>query len=202
MKNHKFFFIALFVAASAAFIPAQGAPAEEGATLHFRADAESELLAGYEKGAAPSAASQEGAAARLKAYAAALGKRDFASAYAMMRLSFQAANPRVDWEMSLKDRGDLWASGRLQILRSSWTRNPMGQPAGDYVAYDFLGNRTNGDFDCGYIVLHQPTENAVFSVVRTEANHVPAEFVVDGAPQPEVLGQLPCFLGNALSAKR
>ena len=198
----------LFIAISGAaltFLPsaiAQPAVAENVRETQMRVDPLVEYLAGYSAKAPPSADSQQRAASRLQAYAAALGQRDFAAAYAMLRLSYQAANPREHWEMNLKNRGDSWATGKLQILRASWMLDPAGQPRGAYVAYDFAGNRSNGDFDCGYIVLHQPTEKAEFSVVRTEANYVAAEHVVAGKPADEVMAQLPCFLGNLVADKR
>ncbi|RYY21869.1 MAG: hypothetical protein EOP62_23980, partial [Sphingomonadales bacterium] len=42
----------------------------------------------------PAPVDEEGAIDRLAAYTMALAKRDYASAYAMLRLSFQASNPR------------------------------------------------------------------------------------------------------------
>lgn len=158
-----------------------------------------DLQAGFSVATPPSKASQSQAFAKVAAYAKALSERDFTAAYAMLRLSYQAANPKIHWEMSLRDRGDLWANGAVKILRSSWTRDPAGQPAGNYAAFDFLGYRSNGDLDCGYIVVHQPFENSEFSIVRTEANYVAAEFVDKGVPHADVLSQLPCFVGNAFA---
>lgn len=160
-----------------------------------------DLQAGFSTATPPSEASKVQAFATVAAYAKALSDRDFTAAYAMLRLSYQAANPKIHWEMNLRDRGDLWANGAVKILRSSWTRDPAGQPAGNYAAFDFLGYRSNGDLDCGTVVVHQPFENSEFSIVRTEANYVAAEFLDKGVPNANILPQLPCFVGNAFVGK-
>lgn len=68
-------------------------------------------------GVAP--ADERAAMERFAAYTMALARRDYASAYAMLRLSFQAANPRLEWEMNLRKRPVLWADGTLRVLRLS-----------------------------------------------------------------------------------
>lgn len=181
---------------------AQEVSAPKSASVTIRADAEVDYLNGFSAAAPPSDDAQARALERVKAYAMALRGRDFSSAYAMLRLTYQAANPKVEWEMNLRNRGDLWANGDLQILRSSWTRNPIGQPAGSYAAFDFLGYRANGDLDCGYIVVHQAAEKDDFSIVRTDASYVPALSVSGGVPDADVMAQLPCFLGNVFAKKQ
>lgn len=47
----------------------------------------------------------------------------------MLRLSFQASNPRLEWEMNLRKRAALWADGTLRILRLTWYADPAGQPS-------------------------------------------------------------------------
>jgi hypothetical protein len=170
-------------------------------SLSMRDGAVLDLQSGFSEAAPPSERAKAQALARVASYAKALAARDFAAAYFMLRLSYQAANPKIHWEMNLRNRGDLWADGKVQILRSSWTRDPAGQPAGNYVVFDFLGYRPNGDMDCGFIAAHQPFENSEFSIVRTEANYVAAEFMDHRVPQAEVLPQLPCFLGNVFSGQ-
>ena len=54
---------------------------------------------------------------RFAAYTLALSKRDFAAAYAMLRLSFQASNPRLEWEINQRKREALWADGTIRVLR-------------------------------------------------------------------------------------
>lgn len=201
MPRRVFLAVSCFVGACAAPVMAQVGEQAGMPAVVFRSDADTDFLTGYTQNSPPSLDSRERADERLRAYADALARRDYPAAYAMLRLSFQSANPRVDWEMGLRNRGELWASGKLQILRSSWMRDPAGQPSGAYVAYDFMGTRPDGAFDCGYIVLHQPFEKADFSVVRTESNYVAAEFGMAGMPHTEVLGQLPCFLGEMPAAK-
>jgi len=147
----------------------------------------------------PSPSDEEGAIDRLAAYTMALAKRDYASAYAMLRLSFQAANPRLEWEMNLRKRPALWADGTLRILRLSWYADPAGQPAGLYAAFDFRGDRTDGAMDCGYVVVHRAASGAVWTVVRTDTSEVPPELIEEGIPKADVLRQLPCYLGQGIA---
>lgn len=142
---------------------------------------------------------QAAAAESLSAYVLALKSRDYQAAYAMLRLSYQAANPRLDWEMKLRSRDGLWADGNIRVLRVSWYKDPADQPLGLYSAYDFRGDRTDGGMDCGYIVVHQAAKNSAFSVVRTDTSYVPAHLMKDGVPEVGVLRQLPCFLGKGIA---
>jgi hypothetical protein len=75
----------------------------------------------------------------------------------MLRLSFQASNPRLEWEMNQRKREGLWADGTIRILRLSWYLDPAGQPAGLYAAFDFRGDRPDKTMDCGYVVVHRAT---------------------------------------------
>lgn len=132
-------------------------------------------------------------------YGEALKSRDFAAAYQMLRLSYQAANPRLEWEMGLRRRDGLWVDGALRLLRQSWYQNPKGQPEGLYAAFDFRGDRADGSMDCGYVVVHQALENSAFTIVRTDTNFVPEHLLKDAVPQADVLRQLPCFLGRGIA---
>lgn len=146
------------------------------------------------------AAADEGAAmGRFAAYTVALAKRDYASAYAMLRLSFQAANPRLEWEMNLRKRAVLWADGTLRVLRVSWYVDPAGQPPGLYAAFDFRGDRSDRTMDCGYVVVHRTAPGAEWTVVRTDTSEVPPELIEDGVPKADVLRQLPCYLGKGIA---
>lgn len=148
---------------------------------------------------APTPADESDAMGRVAAYTMALAKRDYASAYAMLRLSFQAANPRLAWEMNLRKRETLWADGTIRILRLSWYLDPAGQPPGTYAAFDFRGDRADGTMDCGYVVVHRAAPGADFSVVRTDTSEVPREMMEDGIPKADVLRQLPCYLGKGIA---
>ena len=148
---------------------------------------------------APTAADEKGAFDRFTAYTMALAKRDYDAAYAMLRLSFQAANPRLEWEMNQRKRAQLWADGRLRILRLSWYSDPVGQPSGLYAAFDFRGNRADGAMDCGYVVVHRAAPAAAFTVVRVDASEVPPDLMEDGVPKVDVLRQLPCWLGEGIA---
>lgn len=148
---------------------------------------------------APAPVDEEGAIDRFAAYTMALAKRDYASAYAMLRLSFQAANPRLEWEMNLRKRTQLWADGALRILRLSWYLDPQGQPAGLYAAFDFRGDRADGTMDCGYVAVHRAAPGAAWTVVRTDTSEVPPELIEDGVPKADVLHQLPCYLGRGIA---
>ena len=148
---------------------------------------------------APAPVDEEGAIDRFAAYTMALAKRDYASAYAMLRLSFQAANPRLEWEMNLRKRTQLWADGTLRILRLSWYLDPQGQPAGLYAAFDFRGDRADGTMDCGYVAVHRAAPGAAWTVVRTDTSEVPPELIEDGVPKADVLHQLPCYLGKGIA---
>ena len=145
------------------------------------------------------AADERAAMERFAAYTMALAKRDYASAYAMLRLSFQAANPRLEWEMNLRKRAVLWADGTLRVLRLSWYADPAGQPAGLYAAFDFRGDRADGTMDCGYVVVHRAAPGAAWSVVRTDTSEVPPELIEEGVPKADVLTQLPCYLGKGIA---
>lgn len=147
----------------------------------------------------PTATDESDAMASLAAYTLALARRDFASAYAMLRLSFQAANPRLEWEMNLRKRDALWADGTIRILRLSWYLDPAGQPPGVYAAFDFRGDRPDGTMDCGYVVVHRSAPGSDFTVVRTDTSEVPADLIEDGVPKVDVLGQLPCYLGKGIA---
>ena len=102
-------------------------------------------------------------------------------AYAMLRLSFQAANPRLEWEMNLRKRPVLWADGTLRVLRLSWYSDPAGQPPGLYAAFDFRGDRADGTMDCGYVVVHRAVPDAAWTVVRTDTSEVPPELMLPPA---------------------
>lgn len=136
--------------------------------------------------------------ARFQGYAQALQSRDYDAAYQMLRLSYQASNPRLEWEMALRRRDGLWVDGQMRLMRQSWYHNPQGQAEGLYVAFDFRGDRSDGSMDCGYVVLHQASENAEFTVVRTDTSFVPSHLLTDGVPQADVLRQLPCFMGKGV----
>ncbi len=145
------------------------------------------------------AADESAAMGRFAAYTMALTKRDYASAYAMLRLSFQAANPRLEWEMNLRKRAVLWADGTLRVLRVSWYADPAGQPPGLYAAFDFRGDRSDRTMDCGYVVVHRTAPGAEWTVVRTDTSEVPPELIEDGVPKADVLRQLPCYLGKGIA---
>ena len=147
----------------------------------------------------PSPSDEEGAIDRFAAYVLALEKRDFAGAYAMLRLSYQASNPRLEWEMNQRKRASLWADGQIRPLRLSWYLDPAGQPAGLYAAFDFRGDRKDGTMDCGYVVVHRVTPADGWTVVRTDTSEVPAELIEDGVPKADVLRQLPCYLGKGIA---
>lgn len=180
---------ALFVAAPAAFAaPPAVAP-----------DVEREVIAPEGVIFKPAPTDEEGAIDRLAAYTMALSKRDFESAYAMLRLSFQASNPRLEWEMNQRKRATLWADGQIRPLRLSWYLDPAGQPVGLYAAFDFRGDRKDGTMDCGYVVVHRATPANGWTVVRTDTSEVPADLIEDGVPKVDVLRQLPCYLGKGIA---
>lgn len=147
----------------------------------------------------PAPIDEEGAIDRLAAYTMALAKREYESAYAMLRLSFQASNPRLEWEMNLRKRPMLWADGTIRLLRLSWYLDPAGQPPGLYAAFDFRGDRKDKAMDCGYIVVHRATPADGWTVVRTDTSEVPADLIEDGVPKADVLRQLPCYLGKGIA---
>lgn len=147
----------------------------------------------------PSPSDEEGAIDRFAQYTLALERRDYAAAYAMLRLSFQASNPRLEWEMNLRKRATLWADGQIRPLRLSWYLDPAGQPPGLYAAFDFRGDRKDRTMDCGYIVVHRATPADGWTVVRTDTSEVPAELIEDGVPKADVLRQLPCYLGKGIA---
>ena len=147
----------------------------------------------------PSPFDEEGAIDRFAEYTLALERRDFAAAYAMLRLSFQAANPRLEWEMNLRKRTTLWADGQIRPLRLSWYLDPAGQPPGLYAAFDFRGDRKDRTMDCGYVVVHRATPADGWTVVRTDTSEVPADLIEDGVPKADVLRQLPCYLGKGIA---
>ena len=147
----------------------------------------------------PSPSDEEGAIDRFAEYTLALEKRDFAAAYGMLRLSFQAAKPRLEWEMNLRKRPTLWADGQIRPLRLSWYLDPAGQPAGLYAAFDFRGDRKDGTMDCGYVVVHRATPADAWTVVRTDTSEVPGDLIEDGVPKADVLRQLPCYLGKGIA---
>lgn len=147
----------------------------------------------------PAAGDESAAMDRFAAYAMALAKRDYDSAYAMLRLSFQASNPRLEWEMNLRKRPILWADGTIRVLRLSWYADPAGQPPGLYAAFDFRGDRKDRTMDCGYVVVHRAAPGAGWTVVRTDTSEVPADLLEDGVPKADVLRQLPCYLGKGIA---
>ena len=147
----------------------------------------------------PAPLDEEGAIDRFAEYVLALERRDFAAAYAMLRLSFQASNPRLEWEMNLRKRATLWVDGQIRPLRLSWYLDPPGQPAGLYAAFDFRGDRKDGTMDCGYVVVHRVEPGAGWTVVRTDTSEVPRDLIEDGVPKADVLHQLPCYLGKGIA---
>lgn len=162
-------------------------------------EVEREVVAPGAKDFKPAAVDEEGAIDRFAEYVLALERRDFAAAYAMLRLSFQASNPRLEWEMNLRKRTTLWSDGRIRPLRLSWYLDPEGQPAGLYAAFDFRGDRTDGTMDCGYVVVHRAELGANWTVVRTDTSEVPPDLIEDGVPKADVLRQLPCYLGKGIA---
>lgn len=162
-------------------------------------EVEREVVAPEGKDFKPAPIDEEGAIDRFAEYTHALARRDFAAAYAMLRLSFQASNPRLEWEMNLRKRPTLWADGTLRMLRLSWYSDPAGQPPGLYAAFDFRGDRKDGTMDCGYVVVHRAAPDTGWTVVRTDTSEVPAEMIEDGVPKADVLHQLPCYLGKGIA---
>ena len=165
----------------------------------FAPEVEREVIAPEGVTFKPSPFDEEGAVDRFAEYTLALERRDFAAAYAMLRLSFQAANPRLEWEMNLRKRAGLWADGTIRILRLSWFADPAGQPPGLYAAFDFRGDRKDGTMDCGYVAVHRTAPGAEWTVVRTDTSEVPADLIEDGVPKADVLRQLPCYLGKGIA---
>lgn len=147
----------------------------------------------------PAPADEEGAIDRFAGYTLALARRDYTAAYAMLRLSFQASNPRLEWEMNMRKREALWADGQIRILRLSWYPNPAGQPAGLYAAFDFRGDRKDGTMDCGYVVVHRSDPASAFTVVRIDTSEVPPDLIEDGIPKADILRELPCYLGKGIA---
>jgi hypothetical protein len=176
-----------------------GIPAAVAAPLTLAPEVEREIIVAEGASFEPSSADEEGAAARFADYALALEKRDYAAAYAMLRLSFQASNPRLEWEMNHRKRAALWADGTIRVLRLSWYLDPAGQPRGVYAAFDFRGDRKDGTMDCGYVVVHRAAPGAGWTVVRTDTSEVPPELIEDGVPKADVLRQLPCYLGKGIA---
>ncbi|MBN8844042.1 MAG: hypothetical protein J0H88_12430 [Sphingomonadales bacterium] len=147
----------------------------------------------------PDTADETAAMDRFAAYTMALSKRDFAAAYAMLRLSFQATNPRLEWEMNQRKRTSLWADGQIRVLRLTWYLDPAGQPPGLYAAFDFRGDRKDGAMDCGYVAVHRAKPGDPFTIVRIDTSEVPRELMEDGVPKADVLRQLPCYLGKGIA---
>jgi hypothetical protein len=176
-----------------------GMPSAIAAPPTLAPEVEREIVAPDGVAFQPSPSDEEGAIDRFAEYTLALEKRDFAAAYAMLRLSFQAANPRLEWEMNLRKRATLWADGQIRPLRLSWYLDPAGQPAGLYAAFDFRGDRKDGTMDCGYVVVHRATSVDGWTVVRTDTSEVPADLIEDGVPKADVLRQLPCYLGKGIA---
>lgn len=176
-----------------------GVPATLAAPPLLAPEVEREVIAPAGTDFKPGASDEEGAIDRFAEYTLALARRDFAAAYAMLRLSFQASNPRLEWEMNLRKRTALWADGTIRVLRLSWYRDPAGQPAGTYAAFDFRGDRKDGTMDCGYVVVHRDRPGGAFTVVRTDTSEVPPELIEDGVPKADVLRQLPCYLGKGIA---
>ncbi|SEH10957.1 hypothetical protein SAMN05428974_0103 [Sphingopyxis sp. YR583] len=174
-------------------------PAAIAAPPTLAPEFEREIVAPEDRAFKPSPSDEEGAIDRFAEYTLALEKRDFAAAYAMLRLSFQASNPRLEWEMNLRKRATLWADGQIRPLRLSWYLDPAGQPAGLYAAFDFRGDRKDGTMDCGYVVVHRATPVDGWTVVRTDTSEVPADLIEDGVPKADVLRQLPCYLGKGIA---
>lgn len=160
---------------------------------------ERQVHADGQRGDLPGKGDEAAAMNRLAAYVMALEKRDFAAAYAMLRLSLQAATPRLEWQENMRKRGSIWADGTLSIIRLSWYLDPAGQPPGLYAAFDFKGVREGGMMDCGYVVVHRASPDATFTVVRTDLSEVPPQLIEDGVPKAEVLRQLPCYLGKTVA---
>ncbi len=175
------------------------APAVLAAPPVVAPEVEREVIAPEGVTFAPAPIDEEGAIDRLATYTMALARRDFESAYAMLRLSFQASNPRLEWEMNQRKRQMLWADGTIRILRLSWYLDPAGQPAGLYAAFDFRGDRPDKTMDCGYVVVHRATPVDGWTVVRTDTSEVPADLIEDGVPKADVLRQLPCYLGKGIA---
>jgi len=147
----------------------------------------------------PDTTDETAAMDRFAAYTMALSKRDFAAAYAMLRLSFQATNPRLEWEMNQRKRTSLWADGQIRVLRLTWYLDPAGQPPGLSAAFDFRGDRKDGAMDCGYVAVHRAKPGDPFTIVRIDTSEVPRELMEDGVPKADVLRQLPCYLGKGIA---
>ena len=176
-----------------------GVQASAGAPPTLAPEIERETIAPEGVAFKPAPADEEGAIDRFTGFTMALAKRDYEAAYAMLRLSFQASNPRLEWEMNLRKRAALWADGTLRILRLTWYADPAGQPPGLYAAFDFRGDRKDGTMDCGYVVVHRSAPRAAFTVVRVDTSEVPPALIEDGVPKADVLHQLPCYLGKGIA---
>jgi len=186
-------------AALAAAVLFGGIPGAGAAPPAVAPEVERDVVAPEGVSFTPSAADEEGAVDRFTAYTMALAKRDFAAAYAMLRLSFQASNPRLEWEMNQRQRPALWADGTIRVLRLSWYLDPAGQPPGLYAAFDFRGDRKDGTMDCGYVAVHRAKPGDGFTVVRVDTSEVPRDLLEDGVPKADVLRQLPCYLGKGIA---
>lgn len=178
-----------------------GAQSTFAAPPQLAPEVERDIVVPEGRSFAPTAIDERGALDRFATYTMALAKRDYGAAYAMLRLSFQAANPRFEWEMNQRKRPVLWADGRLRILRLSWYPDPAGQPPGLYAAFDFRGDRADGTMDCGYVVVHRADPAAPFTVVRIDTSEVPPDLMEDGVPKADVLRQLPCWLGKGIATR-
>lgn len=187
---------ARWLALAASFVLAADAAAQ---TPLLGSEVERDVSTIAEQASAPTPADEAAAMDRFATYTMALARRDYAAAYAMLRLSLQASSPRLEWEMNLRKRAALWADGTLRVLRLSWYRDPAGQPPGLYAAFDFRGDRKDGTMDCGYVAVHRAEPGASFTIVRTDTSEVPPQLIEEGVPKADVLRQLPCYLGKGIA---
>src|SRR3546814_18001198 len=74
-----------------------GVPAAFAAPLTLAPAVEREIIAPEGAQIQPSPADEEGATGRFAEYTLAPDKRDFGAGSAMLRVSFQASNPRLVW---------------------------------------------------------------------------------------------------------
>ena len=144
-----------------------------------------------ERGWTPSVEQERLAEQAAKAFLGALDEGRAGDAYAMLGEASRREQSRADFAAQLAKFNALAGPVKeRRVLKITWTKDSPRAPfPGVFVAIDLLSRFDGVDRHCGYIVLHQASPEAAFSVTRREDAYIDnatARGIAESGAQPGV----------------
>jgi hypothetical protein len=148
----------------------------------------------------PSEAEQQGPLDLFVIFRELQALRRWQDAYSLLSPGLQGLVGPAEWTALAKERE--WPLARIELTRITWYPDLSGTEGGLRVALDFKAMSDSGNFMCGYVAMLTSTGSPYgFLIGREEISTVPATLLTEGLPDPKVLEQLPCWLGDGIKTE-